>query len=69
MKVNMTLKLSGSERESSYLSDVLCRMDYITAVWRPPRRSELTPMIFDMELTHLDLETYIYIMPFECLIL
>ena len=29
-------------------------------IWRPPSLSELTPMIFNMVLTHLGLETFIY---------
>ena len=29
-------------------------------IWRPPELSELTPMIFDMKLTHLGSEASIY---------
>ena len=31
-----------------------------TDIWRLPRLSELTPIIFYTELTHLDSEVYIY---------
>ena len=32
----------------------------INHIWRPPRLSELTPMIFNLGLTHLGLEDSTY---------
>ena len=35
-------------------------LDKNLPIWRPPRLSELTPILFHMELTHLGSEASIY---------
>ena len=42
--------------------DKLQRLDYY--IWRPPSLSELTPMIFDMGLTHFGSEASFYVFIF-----
>ena len=36
------------------LSDVFVKYSLINNIWWPPSLNELTPMIFNMKLTHLD---------------
>ena len=33
--------------------------EILYSIWKPPSQSELTTFIFDTELTHLSLETFI----------
>ena len=44
----------------SILIKMTAKVPYINLIWKPPRLSEPTPMIFDMGLTHLDSEVSIY---------
>ena len=42
-----------------YILRETTRMFHIGMIWRPPSQSELTPIIFDLELTHLGSEVSI----------
>ena len=40
----------------NFISLDVAKLGFSECIWRPPRLSELTPMIFDTGLTHLGLE-------------
>ena len=55
---NKNIDLSLTIKKRKINKNILISFSQII-IWTPPRLNELTPIIFDMELTHLGSETSI----------
>ena len=53
------LDLMSEEKKTAYLNEILKQV-CLFIIWRPPSLCELTPIIYNMELTHLGFEAFIY---------
>ena len=53
-------KISDATYDTRFIYAQLSSNSIVDNIWRSPSLSELTPMVFNMGLTHLGLEAFIY---------